>query len=407
MARDDSLDRGMERMLRDHFASESDRLRAPEDTWRRVESRLDEPGLSWLDRLRGAWSPTLAAAASVAVVAVVAVSAVLIVSDGETGDRMGPMEVAAPTAAMVAAAPTTAPAAPTAAMVAAAPTMAPAAPTAAMAAPTRAMAAPTAAPQAYAPPTTAPSAPTAAPRGGIEGLSNVPGGYPVPTPAPQAAAAAPRSASPGATTFQDYARQPAVATTEDAVSTFSLDTDRTSYHLALNWALQGYEVEPDSVRAEEWVNAFDYGYDAPSDEWGFAIGSEVAPHPLDTGKHHRAHLVPGRPRPGRPAAERDAGAGRVWIDELGEPGGRRPRRGGGDPAEPGSQRPDRGRPLHRQRDRRVHGRTPRAGRFRRSGTRSAGSPRMAAPTCRLAWTWGSGSRTGPADRARTPTTTSS
>ena len=286
MARDDSFDSGMERMLRNHFAAESDRLRAPEDTWRRLESRLDEPRWHWLAWVRRAWSPNLAAATSVAVVAVVVVSAILIVSDSEMGDRVGSMEDAAPTAAMVAAAPTTAPAAPTAAMVAAAPTAAPAAPTAAMAAPTRAK--PTIAammPRPASAPTAAP-APTAVRRDSVESLSSVPGGYPVPTAVPaQAAAAQTRSGAPGATTFQDYRRQPAVATSEDAVSTFSLDTDRTSYYLALNWALQGYEVEPDSVRAEEWVNAFNYGYDAPSDEWGFAIGSEVAPHPLDPGKH--------------------------------------------------------------------------------------------------------------------------
>ena len=85
------------------------------------------------------------------------------------------------------------------------------------------------------------------------------------------------------------------------MSTFSLDTDRTSYHLALNWAREGYEVEPDSVRAEEWINAFDYRYDPPADGWGFAISSEIAPHPLDSEKHlarisfQAAHVQDDRP----------------------------------------------------------------------------------------------------------------
>ena len=52
--------------------------------------------------------------------------------------------------------------------------------------------------------------------------------------------------SPGATTFEDYRRSRFVWTEDDAISTFSLDTDRTSYHLALNWARSGYEVDPDS-----------------------------------------------------------------------------------------------------------------------------------------------------------------
>ena len=70
-------------------------------------------------------------------------------------------------------------------------------------------------------------------------------------------------------------------TSEDRVSTFSLDTDRTSYHLALNWALSGYDVEPDSVRAEEWINAFNYGYAQPSRDDSFAVHTDVIPHPLD------------------------------------------------------------------------------------------------------------------------------
>ena len=109
------------------------------------------------------------------------------------------------------------------------------------------------------------------------------------TAAPQSSAPA-RSeavapARPPATTFQDYGRQPFVATAEDAVSTFSLDTDRTSYQLALSWLQEGYDIEPDSVRAEEWINAFDYQYEAPADDWGFAITSNVAMHPLDGSKH--------------------------------------------------------------------------------------------------------------------------
>ena len=90
---------------------------------------------------------------------------------------------------------------------------------------------------------------------------------------------------PEATTFQDYERTAFVDTSIDAVSTFSLDTDRTSYFLALNWARNGYQVPPDSVRAEEWINAFDYGYDAPGDNRAFAITSAVVRHPLDEGKH--------------------------------------------------------------------------------------------------------------------------
>ena len=93
----------------------------------------------------------------------------------------------------------------------------------------------------------------------------------------------PRTA--GATTFQDYPRATFVTTARDAVSTFSLDTDRTSFHLALNWAQSNYRVEPDSVRAEEWINAFNYSYAFPLREDSFAITSDVFDHPLDNDLH--------------------------------------------------------------------------------------------------------------------------
>ena len=89
----------------------------------------------------------------------------------------------------------------------------------------------------------------------------------------------------GATTFKDYPRATFVNTVRDAVATFSLDTDRTSYHLALNWARAQYRVEPDSVRAEEWINAFNYDYAFPLRDDSFAISTDVFRHPLDSGLH--------------------------------------------------------------------------------------------------------------------------
>ena len=93
------------------------------------------------------------------------------------------------------------------------------------------------------------------------------------------------SGTPSATTFKDYQRERFVSSARDSVSTFSLDTDRTSYYLALNWARSGYRVEPDSVRAEEWINAFNYGYEQPLHSDSFAISSDVVRHPLDGALH--------------------------------------------------------------------------------------------------------------------------
>ena len=90
---------------------------------------------------------------------------------------------------------------------------------------------------------------------------------------------------PGATTFQNTTRSNFALTSQDDTSTFSLDTDRTSFQLALNWTRAGYEVDPASVRAEEWINAFNYGYEFPRHDDSFNIQTDVIPHPLDSGLH--------------------------------------------------------------------------------------------------------------------------
>ena len=126
------------------------------------------------------------------------------------------------------------------------------------------------------------NAPTLATAAPAQAQAPPSGGLPPAGPSGTRGAAA---ALPSATTFQDYQRSRFVSAAEDSVSTFSLDTDRTSYHLALNWARSDYEVEPDSVRAEEWINAFDYRYDRPLRQDSFGITTDVFMHPLDSRKH--------------------------------------------------------------------------------------------------------------------------
>ena len=335
---DNEFDQEMERILQEHFETEESNLDAPADLWNRLESRLEEPANpSFFSRLLGMMNPLregrLSPAFAVAGVAVVALAVAATVwamsgyggaeppgglalapvteeSEGASLPTVAPAATSIPRSVEVtriveqveqevaeeqeAPAATTAPA-PTS--MAAAPTAAPAAAPApaATTAPVAVSAAPTAAPQtsvvvevtrvaemmamedsssAMATPaaTTAPAAPTAVagargPRG-ESGPAGAQGGI----------------GTPPDTTFRDYGRQPFVAASEDNVSTFSLDTDRTSYHLALNWARNGYEVDPDSVRAEEWLNAFDYQYDPPTGGYGFAITSGLYPHPLDESK---------------------------------------------------------------------------------------------------------------------------
>ena len=93
------------------------------------------------------------------------------------------------------------------------------------------------------------------------------------------------SAVPSDTTFAENPRTGFTLTSEDDTSTFSLDVDQTSYFLALNWSRNNYLIEPDSARAEEWVNSFDYGYAAPESDDEFAISTSIQPHPLNADLH--------------------------------------------------------------------------------------------------------------------------
>ncbi len=125
---------------------------------------------------------------------------------------------------------------------------------------------------------------------------------------------------PSGTTFEDYERTAFVSTDIDAVSTFSLDTDRTSYFLALTWVNNGYTVEPDSVRAEEWINAFDYGYAGPGDDVRFAIISDLVRHPIE-GRWHLARIAMQAPdvrddRPLNVTLVLDASGSMSWGDRV-------------------------------------------------------------------------------------------
>ena len=276
MAPNYSSDQDLGDALREYFAAEAPSLRAPRDLWTTLEGRLEDPRR--IPRMRRKvlaaasryWFPVMATGGAVAAGAVLAVWAT---SAGLGGEE----ESYAEAIAVATAAPRPA-----------------------------AMLAPTAAPVAAmtgAPTAAATSAPTSAPRVVVrEVIKEVPVETVVtkevikevaverivaraPAAAATAAPAPAPTVRPAATTFQDNRRQPVVATADDAVSTFSLDTDRTSYQVALNWARQGYDIEPDSVRAEEWINAFNYQYAPPADAWGFAITSDLVAHPLNEGKH--------------------------------------------------------------------------------------------------------------------------
>ena len=328
---DSEFDPEMERVLREHFNAETPDLRAPNDPWPWLESRLEEPmPPSFFSRLLGLLNPMREgrlspgfAIAGVAVAAIAIAAVVWAVSGDNGGESPGGIAAVpateAPTGGPL---PTNLPAS----------TLAPestigrfehrsldkegdsgSADSQAPATPAGSEDEVSAVRHVTATPAPAPTAIAAMEEREVEVtrevevIRNASDSLAALTAVPQAAAAqsqhstrtqatspqgpagpaGPAGAAGGTppdTTFRDYQRQPFVIAEDDNVSTFSLDTDRTSFHLALNWARSGYEVHPDSVRAEEWLNAFNYEYDSPSRTDSFAIRGDLYPHPLDEGK---------------------------------------------------------------------------------------------------------------------------
>ena len=110
------------------------------------------------------------------------------------------------------------------------------------------------------------------------------------TPAPPAPAALhmvapagmPAFAPPPANT-EHYAGlddNPVHRVSDQPVSTFSVDVDTGSYSNVRRMLLDGVRPPADAVRAEEFINYFDYGHPAPSGtDVPFGITTELAPAP--------------------------------------------------------------------------------------------------------------------------------
>ena len=76
-------------------------------------------------------------------------------------------------------------------------------------------------------------------------------------------------------TFVDSGDSLWVTTDDDRESTFALDVDTGSFDVAQTFLANGYRPEPDSIRVEEWINAFTYG-DAPATDADLAVTVESA-----------------------------------------------------------------------------------------------------------------------------------
>jgi Ca-activated chloride channel family protein len=83
--------------------------------------------------------------------------------------------------------------------------------------------------------------------------------------------------------FEDYGYRDFIPTERDALSTFALDVDTGAFTIGRR-ALESGTLPPrESVRPEEYINAFDYDYSAPRS--GLDISVDGGPSPFDTGNH--------------------------------------------------------------------------------------------------------------------------
>lgn len=66
---------------------------------------------------------------------------------------------------------------------------------------------------------------------------------------------------------------------EKPLSTFSIDVDEASYTNARRYITNGQTPPPESIRIEEFINYFQYEYDAPTNGEPFAVHSEISQCP--------------------------------------------------------------------------------------------------------------------------------
>lgn len=105
----------------------------------------------------------------------------------------------------------------------------------------------------------------------------------------------------GTEQYTNYGVNPFVETEKDALSTFAVDVDTASYAITRRKLDEGALPPKDAVRVEEFVNAFSYGYDAPTDK-AFDVHFAAAPSPFTPGSHLlrigvASKRVPGAKRP--------------------------------------------------------------------------------------------------------------
>ena len=79
------------------------------------------------------------------------------------------------------------------------------------------------------------------------------------------------------TYYEHYGVNPFIDADEDPQSTFALDGDTASYEILKQYLRDGYLVEPDAVRVEEYVNSLPQGYPPADTALGLHLDAGPAP----------------------------------------------------------------------------------------------------------------------------------
>ena len=86
--------------------------------------------------------------------------------------------------------------------------------------------------------------------------------------------------------FKGHGTNPFIDPEDDNLSTFGMDADSASYSVMRRYLQDGNLPPTEAVRAEEFINAFDYDYAPPTDT-AFALHLEGAPSKFGEGKRRQ------------------------------------------------------------------------------------------------------------------------
>ncbi len=106
----------------------------------------------------------------------------------------------------------------------------------------------------------------------------------VATPKTPVVVAQPAPEPTGTEQYTDYGVNPVTNPAKDPLSTFAIDVDTASYTIARSKLTSGTLPPFASVRAEEFINYFNYGYAGPK-SGPFAVHLATAPSPYQKGHH--------------------------------------------------------------------------------------------------------------------------